>query len=159
MWLLRNSVLLLVSAFALSSSFAQTAAQIESEEVKRVGARLACQCGSCKGTIACEMPGGCGYCKRFKTKIAQMQNVGASDKQIIDQIVKENGPQMFLAEPGALGWLTPYIVAALGLLVIYWFVRRNLKTMPAVAAEGPPVDNTVLDRYHERIERDLQKLE
>ena len=159
MRLLQNSVLVLVAALSLSSAIAQTAAEIESEDVKRVGARLACQCGSCKSSIACEMPGGCGYCKRIKTKIAQMQSGGSSDKQIIDQVVKENGPQMFLAEPGPLGWLTPYIVAALGLLVIYWFVRRNLKTTPVLAANGPPVDNTVFDRYHERIERDMQKLE
>src|SRR5271165_3919537 len=115
-------LLLLVCA---SLGFAQTAAELETPDVKRVASRLACQCGSCKSTIACEMPGGCGYCKRFKTKIAQMQKIGASDKQIIDTIVKENGPDMYLAEPGTWGWLTPYLAAALGLLVIYWFVRRN----------------------------------
>lgn len=148
----------LLTGLSLSSALAQTAAEIESDDVKRVASRLACQCGSCKSTTACEMPGGCGFCKRVKTKIARMQGVGASDKQIIDQIVKDDGPQMYLAEPGAMGWLTPYIVAALGLLVIFWFVRRNLKVTPATVG-GPPVDDPVLDRYHERIERDLQKLE
>lgn len=142
---------------------AQTAAEIESEDVKRVGARLACQCGSCQGTIACEMPGGCGYCKRMKTKIAQMQKVGADDKQIIAQIVKENGPKLYLAEPGAGGWAIPYAAAGLGALAIVFFVRRNLKSHPAApqtaAAGGPPVDDTLLDRYNDRIEKDLQKLE
>ena len=148
----------LLLALSMGLAFAQTAAQIESEEVKRVASRLACQCGSCQGTIACEMPGGCGFCKRVKTKIAQMQNVGATDKQIIDAVVRENGPNMFLAEPGTWGWLMPSLAGLLGLLAIFWFVRRSLHA-PAVTAGGPPVDNEVLDRYHERIEKDLEKLE
>ena len=140
-----------------ASALAQTAAQIESEEVARVGRRLACQCGSCKSTVSCEMPGGCGYCKRMKTQIAKLQMDGKSDQAIIDQLVKENGPQIYLAEPGTWGWLTPYLMAGLGLGVIYWFVKRSLR-VPAMAA-GPPIDPQVLDRYHERIEKDLEKLE
>jgi cytochrome c-type biogenesis protein CcmH/NrfF len=159
MYRLRNKRLsgILLLGLVSTSLWAQTAAQIESEEVKRVGMRLACQCGSCKSTVSCEMPGGCGYCKRMKGEIARMQMAGKSDKVIIDQLVKENGPQIYLAEPGTWGWLTPYLAAALGLAVIYWFVRRSLKA--PVAAGGAPVDHEVLDKYHERIERDLEKLE
>lgn len=137
---------------------AQSAAQLESNEVKRVASRLACQCGSCKSTVACEMPGGCGYCKRMKTQIAQAQTSGKSDQAIIDQLVKENGPEIYLSEPGTWGWLAPYLAAVLGLGVIFWFVRKNLKPT-AVAAGGAPLDDTHFDRYHERIEKDLEKLE
>ncbi len=165
MLLLRNSarlnaILLLAFSlpFSIGSAFAQSAAQLESDDVKRVASRLACQCGSCKSTVACEMPGGCGFCKRVKTKIAQMQAGGASDKQVIAAVVKESGPDMFLAEPGTWGWLTPYLAGALGLVVIYWFVRRSMRA-PAMAAAGPPIDHEALDRYHERIEKDLEKLE
>jgi cytochrome c-type biogenesis protein CcmH/NrfF len=151
------SIALAILCLTAFSACAQTAAQIESEEVKRVGAHLACNCG-CKSTVACEMPGGCQTCKRLRTQIAQMQNAGKSDQAIIDEMVKENGPQIYLAEPGAIGWLTPFLAVAFGLGVIYWFVRRNLKTT-ALAAGGVPVDAQVLDRYHERIEKDLEKLE
>src|ERR1017187_6049995 len=106
--------------------FAQSAADLESDNVKRVGSRLACQCGSCKSTIACEMAAGCGYCKRVKTRIAQMQSTGKSDQDIIDQLVKESG-ESYLAPPGAFGWLTPYLAALFGLGVIFWFVRRNTR--------------------------------
>ncbi len=137
-------------------AFAQSAAQLESDSVKRVASHLACQCGSCKSTIACEMPGGCGYCKRVKTRIAQLQTAGKSDQDIIDQLVKESG-ESYLAPPGTFGWLTPYAAAAFGLLVIFWFVRRSLRA-PARAA-GPEVDAEVFDRYHAKIEKDLEKLE
>jgi cytochrome c-type biogenesis protein CcmH/NrfF len=156
MSLLRNSLLLaLLTACAM---LAQSAARLDSPDVKRVGSRLACQCGSCNSTVVCEMPGGCGYCKRIRTQIAQLKDDGKSDQAVIDQIVKENGPNMYLGEPGTWGWLAPYLAAALGLLVIAWFVRRSLRASPA-AAGGPPVDNQVLDRYNERIEKDLEKLE
>lgn len=104
------------------------------------------------------MPGGCGYCKRIKTKISQMQSAGMSDKQVIDAMVRENGPDMYLAEPGTWGWLTPYLAAVFGLGVIVWFVRRSKRAAP-VTAGGPAVDSEVFDRYHDRIEKDLEKLD
>ncbi|MBV8820982.1 MAG: cytochrome c-type biogenesis protein CcmH [Acidobacteriaceae bacterium] len=151
-----GSALVILVLLGAPGLWAQSAAEIESDSVKRVGARLACFCG-CKSTVACEMPGGCQSCKRMKTQIAKLQMDGKSDQAIIDQMVKENGPQIYLAEPGTFGWLIPYLAAALGLFVIYWFVRRNLRT-PA-PADGPPLDSEVLHRYHDRIEKDLEKLE
>jgi cytochrome c-type biogenesis protein CcmH/NrfF len=156
MFRLPNKFACLSLVLTAVSLFAQSAADLESDNVKRVGSRLACQCGSCKSTIACEMPGGCGYCKRVKTRIAQMQSSGKSDQDIIDSLVKESG-ESYLAPPGAFGWLTPYLAALFGLGVIFWFVRRSTKT-PAVA-DGPDVPSDVFDRYHEKIEKDLEKLE
>jgi cytochrome c-type biogenesis protein CcmH/NrfF len=156
MFRLQNKLALSLLVLTAVSAFAQSAADLESDNVKRVGSRLACQCGSCKSTIACEMPGGCGYCKRVKTRIAQMQTAGKSDQAIIDQLVKESG-ESYLAPPGAFGWLTPYLAALFGLGVIFWFVRRSTKT-PATA-EGPAIPSDAFHRYHDRIERDLEKLE
>jgi cytochrome c-type biogenesis protein CcmH/NrfF len=156
MFRLPNKLALSLLVLTAVSAFAQSAADLESDNVKRVGSRLACQCGSCKSTIACEMPGGCGYCKRVKTRIAQMQATGKSDQAIIDQLVKESG-ESYLAPPGTFGWLTPYIALLFGLGVIYWFVRRNTRT-PATA-EGPDIHSEVFNRYHAKIEKDLEKLE
>lgn len=146
--------LIVICVFA-GAAFAQSAAEIESESVKRVGARLACKCGSCQSTIACEMPGGCGYCKRVKTRIAQLEAKGESDQQILDTLQGEG--ENYLAPPGTFGWLVPYVAALFGLFVIFWFVRRSLR--PAATAGGPQVDVEVFNRYHDKIEKDLEKLE
>jgi cytochrome c-type biogenesis protein CcmH/NrfF len=150
-------VFALVAQAVLPALLAQTAAELESDNVKRVGSRLACKCGSCQSSVACEMPGGCGYCKRIKTEIVKQQSLGKSDKQIIDQLVQENGKDTYIGEPGIMGWLAPYLAVLAGLALIFWFVRRHLKT-PTPAAV-PHVSPEILNRYHERIERDLEKLE
>lgn len=150
----KNSLLI---ALVATASFAQTAADLESDDVKRVGSRLACKCGSCQSSVACEMPGGCGYCKRVKGEIFKQQSLGKSDKQIIDQMVQENGKDTYIGEPGVMGWLAPYLAVLAGLALIFWFVRRHLSgPSPATV---PPVSPEVLNRYHERIEKDLEKLE
>lgn len=154
MFRLRNSVIAILLA---AGCFAQTAAQLESDDVKRVGSRLACKCGSCNSTVSCEMPGGCGYCKRVKTQIVDLQSKGNSDRQIIDRLVQENGKDTYIGEPGVMGWLAPYLALAAGLGLIFWFVRRHLRA-PAMET-SPPVDAEVFTRYHERIEKDLEKLE
>jgi cytochrome c-type biogenesis protein CcmH/NrfF len=147
---------LLLLVLPVIAAIEPSAADLESDNVKRVGSRLACQCGSCKSTIACEMPGGCGYCKRVKTRIAQLQADGKSDQDVIDQLVKESG-ESYLAPPGAFGWLTPYLAALFGLGVIYWFVRRS--TRAHAVAQGPAVGSEVFNRYHDKIEKDMEKLE
>ena len=154
MSLWRSSLLIILIAVGC---FGQSAADLEADSVKRVANRMACQCGSCKSTVACEMPGGCGYCKRVRTEISQLQTKGQSDQQIIAQLVKENGQDTFLAEPGMLGWMTPYLAILGGLALIFWFVRRHLKSpLPATV---PAVDSEVFNRYHDRIEKDLEKLD
>jgi len=151
---LRSSLLI---AFIAINCFAQTAADLESPDVKRVGSRVACKCGSCQLSVACEMPGGCGYCKRVKTQIVQLQSKGKPDQQIIDQLVQEGGKDSYIGEPGIVAWLAPYLAIAAGLALIFWFVRRHLKApMPATV---PPISEEALNRYHQRIEKDLEKLE
>src|SRR5438105_13459446 len=137
-------------ALMVCACFAQIEAEIESDSVKRVGSRLACTCGSCNSNVACDMPGGCGYCKRVKTDIFKQQSLGKSDKQIIDQLVRENGKDTYIGEPGVMGWLAPYLAVLAGLALIFWFVRRHLRSpMPATV---PPVIPEVLNRLNERTE-------
>ena len=150
MSLWRSSLLIILIS---AGCFGQSAADLEADSVKRVANRMACQCGSCKSTVACEMPGGCGYCKRVRTEISQLQTKGQSDQQIIAQLVKENGQDTFLAEPGMLGWMTPYLAILGGLGLIFWFVRRQLKIAPA------PVYSEASNPYHDRIEKELEKLD
>ena len=92
----------LLVAMMTAAAFAQNGADLESDTVLRVGAKLKCKCG-CNQTIACQMPGGCALCKTNRTKIYQMQHSGMSDQQIIDRFVAENGPEIVVIPPGVGG--------------------------------------------------------
>ena len=82
-------------------ALAQTASEKPSPDVRRVGMRLACQCG-CKDSVAtCSMLE-CGFSKPAKERIARMQAAGISDEQIIDAFVRDYGPGIYLAPPSAV---------------------------------------------------------
>src|SRR5215470_5940230 len=117
---LKSSLLaILIAAIAL----AQTASEKPNVDVRRVGARIACQCG-CKDSVAtCSMLE-CHFSKPAKERIAQMQAVGMSDDQIIQWFVRDNGAGIYLAPPNAFGWIVPYAAAAVGLLVILAILRK-----------------------------------
>ena len=72
------------------AALAQTASEKPSVDVRRVGARLQCQCG-CKDSVAtCSMLE-CHFSKPAKERIAQMQSVGMSDDQIVQAFVRDYG--------------------------------------------------------------------
>ena len=92
-------------------------------DVRRVGARLQCQCG-CKDSVAtCSMLE-CSFSKPAKERIAQMQTVGMSDEQIIQAFVRDYGAGIYLAPPNAFGWIVPYATVGFGLVVIRLFMRK-----------------------------------
>src|SRR5579864_4894757 len=130
----KNSLLaLVVAAAACLSGDAQTAAEKPSNDVRRVGARLQCQCG-CKDSVStCSMLE-CSFSKPAKEKIARMLAVGMSDDQIVQAFVRENGPGIYLAPPSAFGWVVPYVAVGFGLMVIWLFLKRAFKPRPAMPA-------------------------
>src|SRR5690349_20656899 len=129
------SAILVALAFALAA-FAQTAAEKPSVDVRRVGARIACQCG-CKDSVAtCSMLE-CHFSKPAKERIAQQQSVGMSDEQIVQAFIREYGAGVYLAPPNAFGWIVPYASLGLGMVVIWLFIRRYYKPRPAIPDLGP----------------------
>jgi len=136
-------------------------AQIGSSDVLRVGAHIACKCGSCKDTVACPMAlQGCGFCNPARVKIAKMQMAGMSDKQIIDSYVKEYGADIYRADPNSFFWVIPYGALGLGLLAIYFFLRHAYhpkSAQPAPAAAAPEME--VDPRYLEAAEKETSKLD
>jgi cytochrome c-type biogenesis protein CcmH len=148
-------LLILVAGLCL----AQSASERVTPDMRRVGDKLACLCGSCKNTVAnCPMLG-CHYSSPAREKIAAMQAQGKGDQEIIDSFIKAEGLRA-LAVPPAEGfnlaaWVMPFVAIGLGLAFIYWFMQRNRR--PAAAL--PQVDSAALDRYHEQIEKDLAKLD
>ncbi len=146
--------LLLVAALAL----AQSSSELMTPDVKRIGSHLACLCGACNNTVAdCPMLE-CHYARPAKERIYRMAAAGRSDDEIIQAFVDEHGLQALAVPPkegfNLLGWVMPFVAIAFGLLLIWWFVRRYLGGR--VAAAG---DDELLNRYRDRIEQDLSKLD
>src|SRR5450756_2737285 len=103
----KSSLLVLMVAVV---ALAQTASQKPSVDVRRVGARLQCQCG-CKDSVAtCSMLE-CSFSKPAKERIAQMQAVGMSDEQIVQAFIRDYGTAVYLAPPNAFGWIVPYALS------------------------------------------------
>ncbi len=154
--LLSKLSLILAAALCL----AQSSSDVTNPNVRRVGERLACLCGSCKNTVATCVMLGCHYSSPAKEKIAKMAAEGKSDQEIVDSFVKAEGLKALAMPPAEgfslLSWTMPFIAIGLGLLAILAFVKQKRQTVPAAA---PQIDKATLDRYHDQIEKDLAKLD
>jgi len=152
---LKNSLLVLVIAAA---ALAQTASEKPSVDVRRVGARIACQCG-CKDSVAtCSMLE-CHFSKPAKERIAQLQSVGMSDEQIVQAFIREYGAGVYLAPPNAFGWIVPYASLGVGMVVIWLFIRRYYKPKPMTDLGPVEINDPNLAKYKDQIEKDLANLE
>src|SRR5690349_20093242 len=141
-----------------AAALAQTASEKPSLDVRRVGARIACQCG-CKDSVAtCSMLE-CHFSKPAKERIAQMQSVGMTDDQIIQAFVRDYGAAIYLAPPNAWGWIVPYASVGLGLVVIWMFIRKYRKPRPPAEVGPMEVDDPDLAKYKDQIEKDLANME
>lgn len=137
---------------------AQTATQVLTPAVKRVGDKLACLCGACKNTVAnCPMLE-CHYALPARQKIMKLLDAGFTDQQIIDNFVQEHGLKALAVPPAegfnVLAWLMPWVALALGLVTIWFWLKRFRKPAPVAM-----IDDAALDRYHDQIEKDLSKLD
>jgi len=153
---LKSSVLAVILAAA---ALAQTASEKPSVDVRRVGARIACQCG-CKDSVAtCSMLE-CHFSKPAKERIAQMQAVGMSDDQIVQAFIRDYGPGIYLAMPNAFGWVVPYSLAGVGLVLVLLYLKSKYRKPKPMTDLGPvEIDDPELAKYKEQIDRDLANLE
>src|SRR5256885_2907044 len=92
-------------------------------------------------------------------KIAQMQTVGMRDTQISQAFVRENGPGIYLAPPNAFGWIVPYSSVAIGLVIIWLFIKKYRKPKPLTDLGTMEIDDPDLAKYKDQIEKDLANLE
>src|SRR3954454_18879144 len=152
---LRNSFLALLVAVA---ALAQTASEKPNVDVRRAGARVACQCG-CKDSVATCSLLECHFSKPAQEPIAQMQSVGMSDEQIVQAFIRDYGAGVYLAPPNAFGWIVPYASLGLGMVVIWLFMRRYYKPKPMTDLGPVEIDDPALAKYKDQIERDLANLE
>jgi cytochrome c-type biogenesis protein CcmH len=151
------SALLAVLLLSAVAVFAQDVASLTSPDVLRVGQRLACRCGGCRNTVGtCPMVR-CGSSDPLRQRIYNMKQTGASDDDIVNTIVREDGIVALAAPPGEglglLTWVMPGVVLLIGFFVYQRWVRRNQKDPEPITA----VDQAVLDRFHTQIERELDE--
>jgi cytochrome c-type biogenesis protein CcmH/NrfF len=168
MFRLKLSLLSLLVAASTAVIWAQTEAQIESDEVKRVGTHISCQCGACNENVNCMMSAGqCHFCKPARTQIYKMQSQGMSDGQIVQAFITEYGDKIFRHDPNSYFWVVPYISLGVGAIAIVFILRRvwgrHTPLKPALAG-GPPGlshqdDDPALAKYRDAIEKDTEKLD
>jgi cytochrome c-type biogenesis protein CcmH len=151
----KSSLLLAVLAVA---ALAQSASEKPSLDVRRVGAHLACKCGCTDSVASCAMLE-CHFSKPAKEKIAQMHGVGMSDDQIIQSFVREYGAAIYLAPPNAFGWIIPYSMVAVGMVIIWLFIKKYRKPKPITDLGSIEIDDPALAKYKDQIEKDLANLE
>jgi cytochrome c-type biogenesis protein CcmH/NrfF len=150
----RSSLLVFTIAVA---ALAQTASEKPSVDVRRVGARLQCQCG-CKDSVAtCSMLE-CHFSKPAKERIAQMQGVAMSDEQIVQAFIRDYGMAIYLATPNAFGWIVPYATVGFGVVLILLFLRKY-KAKPMTGLGTIEADDLELAKYKEQIEKDTANLD
>ncbi|MBM3727610.1 MAG: cytochrome c-type biogenesis protein CcmH [Acidobacteria bacterium] len=143
-----------LTLFVAVLSLAQTASQLTTPGIRRVGERLACLCGACKNTVAnCPMLE-CHYAKPAKEKIAQMQSIGATDENVIARFIKDDGLKALSSPPAEgfnlLSWVMPFVALLAGLGAVFAWIRHYRKPAPAMA-ELPP---ELLDQYRSRAEKE-----
>ena len=148
------AILLAVAALAL----AQTAAEKPSVDTRRVGAHLRCQCGCPDSVATCAMLE-CSFSKPAKERIARMQQLGMSDRQIIDSFIRDYGQAVYLSQPSAFGWLVPYAAVGLGLVGIWVFLSKFRHPKPLAEIGPMELDDPALEKYKDQIEKDLAKFE
>jgi cytochrome c-type biogenesis protein CcmH len=148
----------LLIALTTALAFAQTAAEKPSVDVRRVGFRLACQCG-CKDSVATCAMLECGFSNPAKERIAKMQAASIRDQQIIDGFIHDYGAGIYLSPPSAFGWLVPYFLAIAGFGVLAWFVNRYRKPKPLTEVGPIAIDDPALAKYKDQIEKELSDLE
>src|SRR5580658_4455958 len=153
---MRNLLALLLSAAAVALE--QTAAEKPSVDTRRVGQRLACQCGCTDSVATCAMLE-CSFSKPAKERIARMQALGMTDQQIIDSFVRDYGAGVYLSKPSAFGWIIPYTTVGLGLLGLWWFLARFPKPQPLAELGPMQLDDPALEKYKDQIEKDLANFE
>src|ERR1700730_2139541 len=113
---------LLVAVLA-AAALGQTVSEKPTADVRRVGARMQCQCG-CKDSVSsCKMLG-CSFSQPAKESSGKMPAAGHSGTQIVEGFIRDYGQKIYLAPPSAFGWIVPYASLGVGLAVIWAFVKK-----------------------------------
>ena len=153
---LRNSIIILALA---GICLAQAQTPLVDPEVRRIGEQLRCMCGACNYTVtSCNMMS-CSGAEYGRKKLGDLVKAGLSEEEIKANFVQEFGVVVLRQPPtegfNLVGWVMPFAAIVMGLLFIWWFLRRYSGSRTPV----PAVDDAVLEQYRERIEKDFSKID
>jgi cytochrome c-type biogenesis protein CcmH/NrfF len=155
--------MILATAAILQTANAQTESQIESDQVKRVGTHINCQCGSCSENVNCNMSSGqCHFCKPARTKIYELQKAGMDDNGILAYFKKQYGEAIFRADPNSYFWIIPYLALLAGVGVFWMVIKRmrgSASARPAVAGGAPHHHDNIPVRYREAAEKESENID
>ena len=100
-----------------------------------------------------------------RKELLKLVESGMSEQAILDVFVGKHG-KVILRKPPAegfylVGWIMPFVGVAGGLALIWLVLQQYLSRRPAAATNGTatPAANPELDRYRDKIEKDLADLE
>ena len=130
--------------------------------VRAVWEQLKCQCEAhCSYTITgCNMMG-CSFRARILPEIRAGVDAGLSTQENLESLIAKYGSELRNSPRaegfGLFGWAMPFAALAAGLIAAPIVVRR-WRAQQAAAPARVPVDEKVLSRYREEIERDLDEL-
>jgi len=151
---LRSSLLLLVAAVLM---LAQN--PLENPRVRALGEQLLCLCGCGSSVTSCNMLH-CHFSEPVRKQLLSMVQAGMSDSDIIASFVKDHGPRILMKPPAEgfnlVGWVMPFVALAAGLALLWFFIKRFHKPLPAA---GPEPDAATLARYQERIDKEMESLD
>lgn len=97
----------------------------------------------------------CGSGDPMRQRIFKMKQAGASDDEIVNTIVREDGIVALASPPGSgwglFTWIMPAIALAIGFLVYSVYVRRNRKAPEPMTAG----DQALLEKFAPQMDREL----
>ena len=83
-----------------------------------------------------------------------------TDDQIVQAFIRDYGPGIYLAMPNAFGWVVPYSLAGVGLVLVLLYLKSKYRKPKPMTDLGPvEIDDPELAKYKEQIDRDLANLE
>lgn len=153
----------LLAPLVLGAVVLRAAIPLTNERVRKLGQALKCKCGCNASITDCNMIN-CHFSDPVRLKLLAMVDEGRkSDREIIDAIAAEYGRDILLSPPAegfyALGWTMPYVGLAAGAAALWLVLRSYLKRRPAGGEAGAVKPSAELERYRERIDKDLSGME
>lgn len=152
-----SAKLALIFLSTIAGLIAQDSTSYLTQDVMRVGGRLACRCGGCRNTVGdCPMLH-CGSADPKRHKIYDMKQAGMSDDAIVSQIVQQEGIVALATPPSegfwpVLTWVMPGLALVIGFLIYSSWVKRNKQEPAPLTA----VDEATLERHRGQIEKELE---
>lgn len=126
---------------------------------QRIGNQLICPCGCTQGALVCNHVG-CPIVTQLRAEIVQRSASSDSDDLVLQSFVQEYGTTV-LANPtkqgfNLLAWVMPWVAAAFGLALVFFFVRRFRQTTPAAAnVTYPALQSQVQAQIEAELEAEL----